>query len=78
MNGREQAKEFYNNKNYDKALVLYEKIWNSSNKDDYNLFAELGNSYRKCNKSNIFINEFSKIPKDSYIRKNGYVISVLC
>ena len=34
MNGREQAKEFYNNKNYDKALVLYEKIWNSSNKDD--------------------------------------------
>lgn len=78
MNERNQAKEFYNNKDFEKALLIYDKLWNSSNKDDHNLFAEYGNSLRKCNKSDIFLNEFSKIPKDSYIRKSNYVISVLC
>ena len=75
---REQAKEYYKNKDYDNALNLYDKLWNLSNKDDHNLFAEYGNSLRKCNKSVIFINEFSKISKNSYLRKNNYVISVLC
>lgn len=75
---RDQAKEYYKNKDYDNALNLYDKLWNLSNKDDHNLFAEYGNSLRKCNKSAIFINEFSKISKNSYLRKNNYVISVLC
>lgn len=78
MTEREKAKEYYNNKDYEKAVILYEKLWNSSNKDDHNLFAEYGNALRKSNKSEIFISEFSKINKDSYLRKNNYVISVLC
>lgn len=78
MNERNQAKEFYNNKNFEAALITYDKLWNSSKKDDYKLFAEYGNALRKCNKSLNFINEFSKIPKNSHIRKSSYVISVLC
>ena len=78
MNERNQAKELYNNKDFENALIIYDKLWNLSRKDDHNLFAEYGNALRKCNKSLKFINEFSKIPNDSYIRKNSYVISVLC
>lgn len=78
MNERNLAKEFYNNKDFENALIIYDKLWNSSRKDDHNLFAEYGNALRKCNKSLNFISEFSKIPNDSYIRKNRYVISVLC
>lgn len=78
MTEREQAKEYYKNKDYENAISLYDKLWNFSNKDDHNLFAEYGNALRKFNKSEVFIKEFSNINKDSYLRKNNYVISVLC
>ena len=49
MTEREQAKEYYKNKDYENAISLYDKLWNFSNKDDHNLFAEYGNALRKFN-----------------------------
>lgn len=78
MTERDKAKEYYKTKDYEKAVDLYEKLWSFSDKNNHDLLAEYGNALRKANKSQDFIKEFAKISKDSYLRKNNYVISVLC
>lgn len=73
----EEAKKLYKLKKYDEALQIYEALWNSSEKNNRYLFTNYGNCLRKCNKPSLFMDEYKKINKDSPLRTNKFVISVL-
>ena len=73
-----EAKSFYDNKDFSKAVESYSLLWDNSNKDNHNLLNAYGHALRKNGQSLEFIRIYTQIDKKSYLRKNPYVLSALC
>lgn len=75
---REKAKEYREKGENEKAEVILEKLWNSSNKDDVYLLYDYGKILRDNYKSDKFIEICREYARNQIIISNKYIIWLLC
>lgn len=74
----EEAKKLYNQKEYFASANKCKSLWENSNKNNHNLLAEYGKALRKDNRQEEFLEIYKELKKESYLRENKYILSVLC